>query len=138
MGFNQRKPNIFDAYVILPIILYEGGSVNLKRVTSRSSLYSVFLKDNVVGLAGLESRMNKLCKHTIDSIIFGYNMEWLSINNKTFDIQVNATKCEEIKKKIMKERRLYKEAFNLGKILSKNEVQENYRLMEVKNLCFAY
>lgn len=133
-GFKVRKANVLDIYLILPILLYEAGIVKLKKANIRSSIQSVFLNDNIVGIAGLQNRIDVLEKKTVESFILASNMNLIEIDYDTLDLEVTKCGVEEVLKYIKEEKKLCKEAINLGKVLSKNDVKENYRLLGVKSI----
>lgn len=133
-GFKARKANVLDIYLILPILLYEAGIVNLKNANVRSSIQSVFLKDNIIGIAGLQKRIDMLNKKTVESFILASNMKLIDIDYSNLDVEVTKKGAEEVARCIKVEKRLCREAMNLGKVLSRNEVKENYRLLGVKSI----
>ncbi|MCS6103531.1 hypothetical protein DWV12_14550 [Clostridium botulinum] len=135
LGFTAREANLLDIYIILPLLLYQAGADKLKKkITAKSSIYSIYLKDNIAGIAGLEERIKKLKSITIESLVIAVNSRHITIDEITLDIKVSTEFAKYIKKQVQQEKRLYKQALNLGKILSQNEIKENYRLLGVKNL----
>lgn len=134
LGFKMRKANILDIYLILPILLYEAGITNLKNASTKSSIQSVFLNNNVVGLAGLQNRIDRLNGKSIESFILAINMNLISLDYNTLEIELTRYGKRKINEYIKDKKRLFKEARNLGKILSRNEVKENYRLLGVKKI----
>ncbi|WP_252244359.1 MULTISPECIES: three component ABC system middle component [unclassified Clostridium] len=133
-GFKYRQSNILDIYLILPLLLYEAGISNLKNATIRSSIQSVYLKNNIIGIAGLQSRIDKLKQKTIDSFIIAINMNLIAMDEESFDIKVTSYGKKQAVRFKKDNKRFCKEAINLGKILSKNDVKENYRLLGVKRI----
>lgn len=133
-GFQYREIHILDIYLILPLLLYEAGISNLKNATIRSSLQSIYLKDNIIGIAGLQSRIDKLKQKTIDSFIIAINMNLIVMDEESFNIKVTSYGKKQIARFKEDNNIFCKQAINLGKILSKNNVKENYRLLGVKRV----
>lgn len=129
-----RDANILDIYLVLPIILYEAGVKNLRNANISSSIQSIYLNNNLVGIAGLQSRLDKLKKKTVDSFIIAANMSYIEIEKNSLNIQVTKYGEKQIKKDKKENKKYCKEAINLGKILSRNDVKENYRLLGVKRI----
>lgn len=130
-GFKFREPNILDIYLILPTLLYEAGTKNLRNANATSSIHSIYLQDNIVGVAGLQNRLDKLKQKTIESFIIATNMNYIEIDYDTLNIKVTKHGEKHISN-FKKNKKLCREAFNLGKVLSKNDIKENYRLLGVK------
>lgn len=133
-GFKCRECNILDIYLILPLLLYEAGISNLKNANIRSSIQSIYLKDNIIGVAGLQRRIDKLKEKTIDSFILAINMKLIVMDEENFNIRVTSYGKKKIEKLKKDNKRFCNEAINLGKILSKNDIRENYRLLGVKKI----
>ncbi len=133
-GFKFRKCNVLDIYLILPLILYEAGIRNLKNANVRSSIQSIYLRDNIVGIAGLQKRIDKLKQKTIDSFILAINIGLIEIEEESFDLNVTSYGEKEVKRLKKDNKKFCNEAINLGKILSKNDIKENYRLLGVKRI----
>lgn len=129
-----REANIFDIYLILPILLYEAGVNNLTNANKASSIQTIYLNNNIVGIAGLQSRLDKLKKRTVDSFIIAVNMKYIEIDENSLNIKVTKYGEKEIKKDKKENIKYCREAINLGKILSRNDMKENYRLLGVKRI----
>ena len=133
-GFKFRKCNVLDIYLILPLILYEAGISKLKNANIISSIQSIYLRDNIVGVAGLQKRIDRLKEKTIDSFILAINMELIEIDEESFDLKVTSYGKKEVEKLKKGNKKFCNEAINLGKILSKSDIKENYRLLGVKRI----
>lgn len=133
-GFKQRKANILDIYLILPLILYETSLGRLKNARVSSSIQSIYLNKNISGIAGLQSRLDKLKKKTVEAFIIAVNMNYIEIEKNSLNIKVTKYGKKQIEKNKKEKIKYCNEAINLGKILSKNDVKENYRLLGVKKI----
>lgn len=133
-GFNTRKSTLMDTYVFLPLLLYKDTRNALEHTNAAGSIYRLFLKNHKKDLAGLNCRIADIKKLTNETLLLALSKNWITINDINLEIGINKKLKSDINNKRIKERGIYDSANNLGKILSKNETHENYRLLGVDKI----
>lgn len=133
-GYTKRTCVLMDIYAYLPLLLYENTRTALEHTNAAGTIYRLFLKDNKKSLGGINSRLSETKKLTNEAILVALSHNWISLDETTLEIKISKKVKSRIKRKRLEERGIYDAANNLGKILSKKETHENYRLLGVNQI----
>lgn len=134
-GYKKNKIDFFDIYLILPLLLFEKSMIALQSTNASGSIYTVFLRNNNIStLIGLEKRISRMKKITNLALHIALENNWIHLDLDTMSIIVNNDFKKEFEKKKDNKKGIYKSAYNLGKLLTKQVSKDNYLLLEVKTI----
>lgn len=126
-----RKASIIDAYLIIPLIMRKETRDIFKKTNASGTLPSLFESKNMIYLLGLEEEVKFYKEKVNKALIIGCNNNMISFNNKKFELL-----SEKPMKKINIDTKsdYVKSAARIGKIFSKNRLQDILNFMEVKRI----
>lgn len=133
-GFTVRTCNLMDTYAFLPLLLYQDTRITLEHTNANGSIYKLFLKNNKKALAGINTRLSHTKKLTNESVLVAITQNKILFNDTTLELTLSAEEKKKNAKKRMQLKGIYNSANNLGKIISKKDTTENYRILGVNKI----
>lgn len=134
-GYKQKKITFFDVYLVLPMLLFEKSMIALQSTNSSGTIYSVFLRNkNISAISGLESRIKKMKKITNLALQVSLQNDWITFDPQNFNIIINSKFKTQFENNRSIKKGIYNSAYNLGKILTKQNSKDNYLLLGVKEI----